>query len=87
MFENVISGSKNLPSILKFARKVFPGHQRVALHRNIPQKRAQHNKNYRVPSKPRYKLELAMKLSPGRQRVELHRNSPQKRAQRVGKPP
>ena len=41
VLENVIRGSKNLPGTLKFARMLFPGYQRVAVHRNIPQKRAQ----------------------------------------------
>ena len=39
--KNVLSGSKKLSSTLKFARKLSPGHQRVAVHRNSTQKHAQ----------------------------------------------
>ena len=49
VLENVINGSKNLPGTLKFARKLSSGHQRITVHRNSTQKRAQ-----RVGKSPRY---------------------------------
>ena len=39
--KNVLSRSKNHPGIAQIARKLFPGHKRIATHRNSPQKRAQ----------------------------------------------
>ena len=41
VLKNVLSGSKNLTGTLKFAGMLSPGHQRVAVHRKSPQKRAE----------------------------------------------
>ena len=41
VLQNVLSGSKNLPDTVRFARKLSPGHDRIALHRSNPPKRSQ----------------------------------------------
>ena len=57
-----------------------PGHQRVEVHRNSPQKRTQ------WVEKLLGTVKFMRKLFPGHQRVAVHLNIPQKRAQRVEKP-
>ena len=46
-----------------------PGRERIAVHRNNPQKRTQRFK------KPPDTLKFARKLSPGHERVIVHRSS------------
>ena len=61
--------------------KSSPGHQRVEVNRNSPQKHTQ-----RV-EKPPGIAKFAKKLSSGHQGIAEHRNSPQKRTRQVEKPP
>ena len=68
------------PDTLKFARKLSPAHQTIAVHRNNPQKHTQQ------VEKPPDTFKIARKLSPGLPRIAVHRYSTQKRTQRVENP-
>ena len=85
--EYVLSESKNHLVQSKSRYKLLcatessPGHQRVEVHQNSPQKRTQ------LVETPPGTVKFMRKLQPGHQGSAEHRNSPQKRTQRVEKLP
>ena len=60
---NKFSKTKNPQVTLEFARKLSPGHQRVAVHRNSPKKRAQKVEKHQVHSKSRGTYLLGISVS------------------------